>query len=151
MTRWPELPEHLAHRVHGCISGNAVQPKTVYREGRHSKYGNNRCMVDGIRFSSQLEAQYYQRLKLLQRVGEVTEIKLQVPYILQPAYVMSDGTKVRAIKYLADFVVSFSDGRKQVIDTKGMRTPIYKLKKKILLYKYPDIDFVEIEKDDDKN
>lgn len=146
MTRWPELPEHLARRVKGCIGSKPVQPAPVSDRG--NKYGNQSCEVDGIRFSSQLEARYYQRLKLLQRIGEVTDIKLQEPYILQPAYELPDGTKVREIKYVADFVVSFSDGRKQVVDTKGMRTPIYKLKKKMLLYKYPDIDFVEVEKDE---
>lgn len=148
MTRWPELPEHLARRVKGCIGSKPVRPAPVSGSGSGSKYGNESCEVDGIRFSSQLEARYYQRLKLLQRVGEVSEIKLQVPYILQPAYELPDGTKVRAIKYVADFVVSFSDGRKQVVDTKGMRTPIYKLKKKMLLYKYPEINFVEVEKDE---
>lgn len=139
MTRWDELPEHLAGRVRGSIGAAAVQPPQ-----REAKYNNNKCTVDGITFDSMLEARYYQRLRLLQKAGVVKEIKLQVPFILQPSFRRLTGQLVRDIKYVADFVVTYSDGRQQVVDTKGVQTAVYKIKKKMLLYQYPDIDFVEV-------
>lgn len=54
------------------------------------------------------------------------------------------GKMVRPIKYIADFLVKYSDGREEVVDVKGMRTDVYKLKKKLLLHQYPEIDFKEI-------
>ena len=39
-------------------------------------------------------------------------------------------------------------GKKIIVDTKGFRTNIYKLKKKIFEYKYPDLEIVEVRKGD---
>ena len=48
---------------------------------------------------------------------------------------------ILAIKYIADFVVTYSDGHVEVIDTKGILTPEFKIKEKLLKCKYPNIDF----------
>ena len=45
---------------------------------------------------------------------------------------------------MADFVVTYSDGHVEVIDVKGVRTDVYKLKRKMLLFKYPDLIFREV-------
>lgn len=63
----------------------------------------------------------------------------------QPSF-KREGKTVRAIKYVADFVVTLADGTREVVDTKGYKTPEYKLKKKLLLYKYPGIIFKEVTK-----
>jgi hypothetical protein len=110
---------------------------------RGHKYGARKTTIDGITFDSQAEASYYRRLLLLQRAGEVTENQLQPVYELQPGYTRN-GKKVRAINYVADFLVTYKDGRQELIDVKGHKTKEYLLKKKIFEYKYPDMQIVEV-------
>lgn len=107
-----------------------------------AKYKNTKTVVDGIKFDSVKEANYYCDLKLLKRAGKIKDFKMQVPFELQPAY-KHQGKAIRAIEYIADFVVTYSDDSHKVVDVKGFKTDIYKLKKKMLLYRYPDIVFEE--------
>lgn len=106
-----------------------------------NKYKAIRTQADGIWFDSKAEAEYYCALKLMKRAGEVAEIELQPEFILQ------DATEtVKPIIYRADFRVTYKDGRVEVIDVKGSKkslTQVYKLKKKMLLSRYPDINFRE--------
>lgn len=108
-----------------------------------SKYSSRKVTLDGITFDSQKEANRYAELKLLERAGEVVKLELQPEFILQEGYRTPAGNYVRPIKYRADFRVTYADGRVVVIDTKGYRTKEYQLKKKLLLYRYPEIEFVE--------
>lgn len=98
--------------------------------------------MNGIAFDSKKEAAYYEDLLWQQRTGAVKSIELQPEFVLQPAYEVA-GKKIRPIIYRADFKVTEADGHIYYVDTKGMRTQVYLLKKKMLLYKYPDIDFRE--------
>lgn len=112
---------------------------------RESKYGAHKTEVDGIIFDSRKEARYYNDLKLLQRGKVVVSFERQVSYVLQESFRhKSCKRKVMPIVYIADFVVHYSDGHTEVVDVKGYRTPEYLLKKKLLLYRYPDIDFREV-------
>lgn len=101
---------------------------------------------DGIVFDSVLEMRYYRDF-VLPRLGsgELAKCELQVPYTLQEKFkhVDADGklVSVRAITYVADFVLTWSNGLVQVIDTKGMPDTTAKLKRKLFWYKYPDIDY----------
>lgn len=108
------------------------------------KYNNDIPIVDGIRFDSRKEANYFCLLKMLKRGGVVREFERQVAFELQPKFVDRNGEKHRAINYKADFVVHYSDGRNVVVDVKGFRTKEYLLKRKLLLFKYPDIVFEEV-------
>jgi len=110
---------------------------------KKSKYNSRKVSVDGITFDSRKEAQKYIALKLLQRAGEILSYELQPEFELQPGYRDKDGKWVRPVKYRADFRVTHPDGRVVVIDTKGYRTKDYLIKKKMLLYRYPEIEFVE--------
>ena len=74
--------------------------------------------------------------------GEIVDIRCQVPFELQPKFSHA-GKTIRAIKYIADFVVTYADGKQKVIDVKGFRTKDYTIKMKMLLYKYPYLDFEE--------
>ena len=87
-----------------------------------SKYGSRKTKVDGIVFASQKEAKRYGELKLLQRAGQISDLKLQVRFKL-----------VQTVTYVADF--EYHDrlkGSKVVEDVKGYRTPVYKRKKKLM-------------------
>lgn len=107
------------------------------------KYHNKKVIIDGIAFDSKKEANYYCELKILKMAGKVKDFELQVPFELQPKF-KYDGKTTRAIKYIADFVVKYADGHVEVVDVKGMRLDVYKLKRKLLLYKYPEIIFKEV-------
>lgn len=113
------------------------------RKKTDSKYHAEKTKIDGIQFDSKKEADYYCELKMLKMAGEVKEIDRQVVFELLPSY-KRNGKTVRAITYRADFVVTYRDGSKNVIDVKGYQTDVYKLKKKMLLYRYPDINFQEV-------
>lgn len=107
------------------------------------KYHNKKVECDGIIFDSIKEKNYYCELKVLRMAGEVIEFERQVTFELQPKF-KHDGKTVRAIKYIADFVVHYPDGLQVVVDTKGFRTKEYLLKRKMLLYKHPDMIFEEV-------
>lgn len=101
-----------------------------------SKYHNKKIIVDGIKFDSKKEANRYSELKLLERAKEITELKLQVPFELLSSYEIN-GKKVRGISYIADFVyIDIRTGKYVVEDTKGYRTEVYKIKKKMFEQKY---------------
>lgn len=96
-----------------------------------SKYGNIKTVTsDGIRHDSRKEANRWCELKLLERAGKITNLERQVKFELIPK---QEGE--RAVNYIADFVY-FENGKRVVEDTKGCRTEVYKLKKKLLKYFY---------------
>ena len=96
---------------------------------RH-KFNAKRTECDGITFASKKEAAYYQEVKIRQRGGMVVFFLRQVPFHLPGG-----------VKYLADFVRFDKDGTAHVIDCKGMKTPMYIAKKKMVEALYP----IEIE------
>lgn len=98
---------------------------------------------DGIQFDSKLEMIRYKELRLLEGVGDITELKIQVPFILLDDFISGDGKKIRGIKYIADFVYTDKNGDKIVEDVKGCLTAEYKLKKKMFLKRYPECVFLE--------
>lgn len=111
---------------------------------KKSKYNNVKTEADGITFDSKKEAKYYADLALLQKSGEVISIFPQPEFELQPAYV-KDGKKVRPIKYIADFLIEYKDGRKEVVDVKGYKkNKVYRLKKKMFHNKFPNLTIIEI-------
>lgn len=94
-----------------------------------SKYRNQRTEVDGIIFASKREAARYQDLKLLERAGDIQGLVCQWRYPLE-VY----GTHV--CFYIADFVYTTREGKSIVEDCKGMRTPIYRIKAKLMFAIY---------------
>lgn len=113
---------------------------------RYRKYSNKKVEVDGIKFDSKLEAKRYKELKAMEGRGEITELTLQPVFELQPSF-RHNGKTHRKITYIADFSYFLKDSDKLVVeDVKGFKTDIYKLKMKLFLYRYPDVDFIEITK-----
>jgi hypothetical protein len=95
--------------------------------------------VDGIVFDSQREAQRYCELKLLEKKGKISQLALQVPFVLVPAEVDVNKKKLRSIVYLADFVyLTEKDGvpQKHIEDVKGVKTAVYRLKKRLMWHLY---------------
>ena len=125
------------------ISNKRAQELGLSSTQKTSKYRSRKVTVDDIVFDSKKEALKYEELKLLKRAGEITEFELQPKFVLQEGF-RHKGKAIRPITYTADFKITYPDGRIVILDTKGVRTQQYVLRKKMLLYKYRDeIEFVE--------
>lgn len=101
--------------------------QTPTEKPKKSKYGAVKTEVDGIMFDSKREASRYQELQLLEQAGEITNLRLQVPYILFP-----EDEHGRALKYIADFVYNDNKGALVVEDAKGHPTDVYKIKRRLM-------------------
>lgn len=101
-----------------------------------SKYNARRTTVDNIMFASAKEAQRYQELRTLAVVGEIHHLILQPRYGL---YVtpfhrvgVEFGEVIKCGDYVGDFQYDTVQGLRVVEDVKGMKTPVYRLKKKLV-------------------
>lgn len=93
---------------------------------KRTKYNNKKTNVNGILFDSKKEADRYVLLTHRADIGEVVDIHLQVPFVFA-----LEGKKM--FTYKADFVYFDKVANKIVVeDVKGFRTPLYKLKKKLI-------------------
>ena len=122
----------------------------------YNKYSNIKSTTaDGKTFDSRREARRYMQLKILEMAGEIENLRLQVPFELIPAQYEPDtigkrgGVKKgklieRAVVYYADFVYTDKrTGETVVEDAKGMRTDVYKIKKKLMLH-FHNIKITEV-------
>lgn len=110
-----------------------------------NKYFNKKVIVDGIKFDSKKEAKRFQELMILKKSGLIKELELQPVFELQEPYTNNKGEKVRAITYKADFIYfDIHLDRYIVEDVKGYKTDVYKLKKKLFEYQYPNLTIEEI-------
>ena len=105
----------------------------AYYVRKPSKYHNQKTKtIDGIEHDSKKEALRWMELQMLQRAGEISDLRRQVTFELIPKQVGE-----RACNYIADFVyVDNKTNRTVVEDAKGVRTDVYKIKKKLMLWRY---------------
>jgi len=85
-----------------------------------TKYRAIRTEVDGRSFASKLEARRYKQLVELQKAHLIRWFTCQVPFYLAPG-----------VKYVADFLIVYFDGRVVVEDVKGVETQAFKIKRKL--------------------
>lgn len=111
-----------------------------------SKYMAKAVKMDDHTFDSQGEARRYRYLKGLVEQGIIEDLELQKKYVLIPAQyeegrITKRGTfkrgKVieRECAYYADFEYTYN-GKRIVEDFKGIRLEAYKLKKKLMLWRF---------------
>ena len=109
-----------------------------------SKYNSRKIERDGQTFDSVKEYRRYCDLRLLERAGAIKNLERQVKFVLIPAQYAPDvigkrgGIRrgkllERECAYFADFVYT-ENGAKVVEDTKGVRTPEYIIKRKLMLW-----------------
>jgi len=77
-------------------------------------------------YHSDKEADVAMKLVALQSCGKIWNLSQQVPFTL----VEGQG-KIRPITYIADFTYLDAEGS-HILDAKGFRTPVYRLKKKLM-------------------
>lgn len=107
-------------------------PRT-YKPGGTSKYGNVKVKLDGYTFDSKRESEWYVTYRDDPGVSSLT---VHPRYELTPKYTNAEGVKRRAQHYVADFLVTYRDGREEVVDVKGMITPVFKIKQVLYEMRY---------------
>lgn len=111
----------------------------VPEQKRRSKYNARKVRVDGIAFDSQAEANYYCQLKLLLRAGKIDGFCRQARFVITEG---RDGDK--GTEYVTDFIVFYPDGKYRIVDVKGVKTDVFRLKVKCMREKYPKLK-IELE------
>ncbi len=122
-----------------------------------------KCRHDGFLFDSILERDRYILLKQEEKKGLISQLKLQVPFDLIPTQQRNDNKvpsiskteKIRATKYIADFVYLRNLDKKWIInDAKGRTMEVYKLKLKLVILNYcsgQGFTFLETYRDSKRN
>ena len=113
-----------------------------------NKYRNKKIIRDGMEFDSLKEYRRFCELSLLERAGKVTDLQRQVKFVLIPTQYerferystktgkrLKDGIRVaeKEVSYIADFCY-IQDGKQVVEDSKGFKTEVYKIKRKLMLH-----------------
>ncbi len=140
-----DLPEWAQKQLLGKVTGRDPSTRICLAqddragEGKaRNKYGAQKTEVDGIRFDSKKEARRYEQLMLLMQSGRIRELKLQRDYTLQEAYTTTDGRRVRAIRFRADFSYEEQDEHGDWVEivedvkSKATKTRVYAIKKKLM-------------------
>lgn len=126
-TSSPRSTGNLARRE--SVGHLSVAEYKATKTKTRSKYGNKKTWCDGIKFDSKHEADRYVQLRNLKNAGAIDRLELQVRYDFQ-----INGVKLGF--YKADFrYLEMERGyavRLVVEDAKGMPTPVYRLKKKLM-------------------
>lgn len=129
------------------------------------KIKHTKVTIDGFTFDSKLEGDYYKHLCILKFKNKIKDFELQPEFLLQDKFIVVDGVTIngsdpdfekikkknkaktfKAIKYIADFKIIHLDGSIEIVDTKGIETADFKIKKKMFAYRYPQYKFSIIAK-----
>lgn len=121
----------------------------VYDDG-HASFDNKESGHGLVKekYDSLKEYRRYQDLLLLQKAGQISELRRQVKFVIQEKFQYRD-EKIAEIAYVADHVY-MRNGEQVVEDVKGVdpkngnvitSTKDFKLKWKLLKAKYPNLKF----------
>lgn len=124
-----------------CNKAGRPLPEGLPAEDKKTKYGNRKVSLDGYEFDSQKEANRYCELKLLERAGMISDLKVHPVYVVWEGF--RRGNKwYRDIKMELDFEY-IESGKKVVEDVKVdvTKTRPFRIKLKLFTDKYPDIEF----------
>ena len=112
-----------------------------------NKYRNIKSEYNGVVYDSRKEMRRAATLELYQRAGAIRGLERQKKFVLQDKFTDRHGDHIREIAYFADFYYWDNTGEVWVAeDVKSPATrqdPVYRIKKKMFLYKYPEIKFLE--------
>lgn len=128
--------------------------RTYGQKKEPNKYHAEKITIDGETFDSRKEARRWQDLRLLEKAGEISDLRRQIKYTLIPtqreAPIVTKTGKIKPgkliekeVSYVADFVYQDAHtGETIVEDVKGYRDPgsagykVFVLKRKMMLYFY---------------
>lgn len=121
----PKYQRQVEQKLGVQTAKNAVKP---------NKYHAVKETVGKLKFDSKKERQRFEELNMLEQSGEIRNLKLQHEFLLQGAFTDTNGERTRSIKYIADFTY-WKDNTFVIEDVKGMKTDVYKLKRKMMAEK----------------
>jgi hypothetical protein len=135
--RW--TPEQLAEFESRCRKPSAQRPTTTIpvqpAPASRSKYGAEKIEQDGVTFDSGKEARRWAELQMLERAGQISDLKRQVPFVLAPAVRLAGEVRLKpALRYFAD-ATYMQGGQLVVEDTKSeptRRKDSYRIKKHLM-------------------
>ena len=109
---------------------------------KKNKYNARKTVMCGHEFDSKREAEVYLELLAQKQAGEIVRIGFQPSYTLLEGFRDNQGKQQKPITYTPDFLVEYDDGRREVIEVKGVKTRDYLLRKKLFLYMMRKTDIV---------
>lgn len=133
----------------------AAQPQDPAKGTKYHNTPTERVTASGavLHFDSQKEARRFDALAARQTAGQIRDLRLQVDFTLQEAFTDTEGKRVRAIRYKADFTYYQPPNRQlygshapyyaeqsgvpwefvvEDVKSKATRTAKYAMKKKML-------------------
>lgn len=112
---------------------NVEDYKKLVKKTKSSKFNNVKSEIDGYKFDSKKESEFYGSLKIKKQAGLIKGFKMQVPYEI----IINN---IRIANYFLDFLVENNDGTIEYIDIKGkdkktnkfIKTGVFALKKRLV-------------------
>ena len=124
------MTTYLQKDVYEKLVGKSIDIKT-------NKYKNKKRFVGSELFDSQKEYYTFIKLQLMEKAGEIHELRRQEKFVLIEPFTLGN-KKYRETSYISDFTYRDKEDKLHVIDVKSeiTKTQVYKLKKKLMAYKY---------------
>lgn len=134
------------------LSKDTENDKKLIRKERisdkKSKFNSKKTENKGFVFDSAKESRRYDQLLTLEKAGKIANLYKQKPFILQPGFIDNEGHRQRSITYISDFFYYDTETKRWIVeDVKSSytrRLPVYKIKKKMFLLRYPQYKFIEM-------
>lgn len=107
---------------------------------KYNKFGAIKTWHDGHLFDSQMEANHYQELRLIEAAGIISDLEIQKEIVLT----VNDR---QICIYYADFFFFMKQNQRWTVgETKGVKTPAFSIKWKLAEALYPEWNFMMFRK-----
>lgn len=114
---------------------------------KQNKYKNKKVTINGKVFDSKKEAKRYLELIKLEQAGLIKDLETQKKFLLLDSF-KKNGKTYKQISYYADFVYYDIYEKKTIVEdvkaSKYFKTDVYKIKKKLFEFIYPNLTIKEI-------
>ena len=123
------------------MTAEEYQKEILGKQNKESKYNGKCIWYDGLYFQSQKELDDYLDHKRMLMAGG------NAGFFWQGTLVLVEGgntSKQRAVTYKPDVVTLFNDGTYEIREDKGKKTKDYIIKKKLIMKKFPKVNFIEV-------
>lgn len=99
------LEKYMEQQARRGLMPSAAVPQDKAKANKYHNTPTERVTASGavLHFDSQKEARRYDVLTARLQAGQIRDLRLQVEFTLQEAYTDTEGRRVRAIRYKADF------------------------------------------------
>lgn len=157
------LEKYMEQQARRGLMPSAAVPQEKAKANKYHNTPAERVTASGavLRFDSQKEARRYDVLAARLQAGQIRDLRLQVEFTLQEAYTDTEGRRVRAIRYKADFTYKERDAAEEAVasskgwpceswryvvedvKSRATKTQKYVIKKKLLKERF-GLDITEV-------